>query len=65
MMQLNHLLIKSGLYTATVFLAHALSGFLEEMVVAGNELAWIYLFLWYWAFLFVVAILAIKLMRQE
>lgn len=37
--------------TAVVFIAHALSGFLEEMVVAGNQFAWVLLFLWYTAFL--------------
>lgn len=34
-----------------VFLAHYFSGFLEDMVVAGNKFAWVYLFLWYFAFL--------------
>jgi len=36
-----------------VFIAHALSGFLETMVVNGMKIAWVYLFLWYSGFLFV------------
>lgn len=35
------------LITGTVFLAHAMSGFLEQMVVAGDKIAWVYLFAWY------------------
>lgn len=37
--------------TAVVFIAHVLSGFLEDMVVAGNQLALVWLFIWYTAFL--------------
>lgn len=36
-----------------VFVSHALSGFLETMVVNGQMFAWVWLFLWYSAFLFV------------
>lgn len=34
-----------------VFIAHYFSGFLEDMVVAGNKIAWVYLFVWYLAFI--------------
>lgn len=33
--------------TGVVFVAHHFSGFLEEMVVAGDQMAWFYLFIWY------------------
>jgi len=39
---------------STVFLAHYFSGFLEQMVVAGNQFAWVLLFLWYLAFVAVI-----------
>jgi len=41
------------LMTVTIFVAHYLSGFLEDMVVAGNMLGWVYLFIWYTAWLFI------------
>ena len=34
-----------------VFLAHHFSSFLENKVMAGESFAWVYLFLWYFAFL--------------
>ena len=41
-------LIKRSVFiTAVVFISHYFSGFLEQMVVAGNQMAWAYLFLWY------------------
>ena len=49
-MQEKKLLYYPGL-TATVFIAHHFSGFLEEMVVAGNQIAWLYLFIWYTVFI--------------
>ena len=33
--------------TGVIFIAHHFSGFLEEMVVAGQTIAWVYLFIWY------------------
>lgn len=39
------------LITAIVFLAHELSGFLEQMVVNGMRIAWLYLFIWYTVFI--------------
>lgn len=38
----------------TVFVAHATSGFLESLVVEGNKFGWIFLFLWYLAWISVV-----------
>jgi hypothetical protein len=37
--------------TASIFVAHYFSTFLEEMVVAGDKFAWVYLFFWYMVFL--------------
>ena len=52
-MKIKKDIIRYSLLTGVVFVAHALSGFLEEMVVAGNESAWVLLFIWYTAFLWV------------
>ena len=49
-MKEKKLLYYPGL-TVSIFVAHYFSTFLEEMVVAGNNFAWIYLFFWYMAFL--------------
>jgi lipopolysaccharide export LptBFGC system permease protein LptF len=38
--------------TVTVFIAHALSSFLEKMVVDGKAYAWILLFVWYFIFIY-------------
>lgn len=46
--------------TAAVFIAHYFSTFLEEMVVAGEQIAWVYLFLWYTVFIAIAA----KIMEQ-
>ena len=35
------------LIVVTLFVAHATSGWLEAMVIAGNSLAWAWLFIWY------------------
>jgi len=49
--------------TATVFVAHATSGFLEALVVAGNSFGYVWLFLWYLVWIGVVgSILAYLLM---
>ena len=45
--------LRAPLLTAIVFIAHALSGWLEAMVMAGNKAAWIYLFIWYTAFIWI------------
>lgn len=50
----------ASLQTGIVFIAHALSGFLEQKVVNGEPFAWGWLFLWYTAFLFVGNILIKK-----
>jgi len=47
------LIIKSVYVTVIVFIAHYFSNFLEEMVVAGNKMAWAYLFLWYTLFIYI------------
>jgi hypothetical protein len=33
--------------TLITFIAHYFSGFLENMVMAGNKNAWFFLFIWY------------------
>lgn len=39
--------------TTMIFIAHALSSFLEKMVVSGLWYGWILLFLWYLFFMFI------------
>lgn len=50
----------SLLLTGVVFIAHHFSEFLEQKVVAGEQYAWLWLFLWYAAFILV----ALKLLRR-
>jgi hypothetical protein len=40
-----------ALLTGVVFIAHETSMFLESMVVWQKSLAWLWLFLWYMAFI--------------
>lgn len=49
----KHEIIYYSLLTTVVFIAHHFSGFLEELVVAGNTFGWIALFIWYTIFLWV------------
>jgi hypothetical protein len=46
-------IIKALYMSAVVFTAHYFSGFLEQMVVEGNNYAWVLLFVWYAAFLYI------------
>lgn len=45
-------IIQAFIITGVVFVAHATSDFLEKMVVAGDQMAWVYLFGWYAAWIY-------------
>ena len=55
----------SAVITLIVFVAHALSSFLEKMVVDGKAYAWILLFLWYFAFIYGASSIFIKFVRVK
>lgn len=63
-MKLSNGLLRYPLLAAAVFVAHAFSGFLEEMVMAGDKLAWVYLFLWYTIFLAAGDYLITRFMKE-
>ena len=42
--------------TLTVFVAHTLSSFLEQLVVKGLWYGWMLLFLWYLTFVYTVSV---------
>lgn len=53
-------IVYAGALTGVVFIAHHFSEFLEQKVVAGEQYAWLMLFLWYAGFMFV----GLKLLRR-
>jgi len=54
------------LIVGIMFVAHYFSSFLEDMVVAGNQFAWIYLFIWYFIWVATVgSIISYILMRGK
>ena len=43
----HHYFIEAGFQTIVLFIAHALSNPLEQIVVQGNNWGWALLFFWY------------------